>query len=907
MSATKKIALSCLLLAALIVIPLTGCPKSSTAIDKWDAIDILVSEIIPPAADDARLSAFMPSQPLVKGDVVTSEDGTNYPPINQDTWFIFIDDDPQAFYAHPTRYVFINAQSGKYDIYDQSWPPMINNFSMWDTASVGRGELIELWSVLEFPGPITGSASTAPRGDYGDAPDGQDAYEGVLGRYPTLFNTTNSQLGLITSSQLGAKLPGGHTLNIGEETLGFNVSAEIDATDPNDPDGTPNLVDSDSDERIYIITEQNQARLAFTVAVSAGAPNTTRYANALIDFDQSGNWSQGPAGTEWVTVNLPVDVDPGSSDTIMTPLFDWGNQSPLVWPVWMRLALTRSEIEESQFADIGGWDGSGQFDYGEIEDYCGFLTDNPPLPDGDGNGGGNGAPPSGPARGPCGYDINYYSLIINCGDCAKHIAQGMPIAQSAASSMTTVTSAQGYTPIANLGPDKSGTNQTNMADIERAFDSLAGNVKCGDYVLIYICGHGKESDGGGIQIYNSSGGKTNQMLKPSDLAKLLNKIAPCPDEDCQTPDACCHVSVIIESCYAGNFNLPGVTGLGRAVVGSSTDTPALGIYPGGGVYTASLVKGLKDPGADTNDPPDGVDPMEANTLASQAVAQNNQQTGRSQQPWSDNQWCDCSCPCKPGIDVEKRVWDETTEDWVDNIGVWPDEPVSFRLDISNSGNCCDLVDIGITDTVPEGLEYTGEVVLYVGGKTYDGEPDDISQGEGGLTLSWNLLEIAKLVPGDSIAIEYNVIARELGEHPNKVYANAHCSQDYGVTVNDHDDASVSVTIPQGEDVLQIFLEGGYKCSIVDEECKGCLVTIYFYVQDLTDGRVPITSISFTVNGKSVINSTGMTSSYYEYTHYIENAPCGQDVTVELRAADSLGFEKSASISGNTSGREGSLQ
>ena len=95
----------------------------------------------------------------------------------------------------------------------------------------------------------------------------------------------------------------------------------------------PNLVDADSDERVYIITEQQQARLAFTVAVSASAPDITRYANTLIDFNQRGNWSKGAAGVEWVTVNLEVDVAPGSSETIMTTLFAWGKATPLTWPV----------------------------------------------------------------------------------------------------------------------------------------------------------------------------------------------------------------------------------------------------------------------------------------------------------------------------------------------------------------------------------------------------------------------------------------------------------------------------------------------------------------------------------------------------------------------------------------------
>jgi len=889
MNTTRKVVISCLLIIVLIAIPLTGCPKPG--IDKWEAIDILVSGVIPPAADDSRISAFMPSEPLKKGDVVTSEDGANYP-IDASTWFIFIDDDPQAFYAHATRYVFIDARTGDYSIVNQSWPPLINNFSMWDTGNLGRGHLIEVWSVLGYPGPIAGSANTNPSADYGDAPDGQDAYYGVPGQYPTLFKTMNSQFGR----------PGGHTLNIGQETLGFNVSAEVDATDPSDPDGVPNLVDSDSDERIYIITEQNQARLAFTVAVSAGAPDMTRHANALIDFDQSGNWGGSANGAEWVAVNLAVDVDPGSSDTIMTPLFNWGKTTPPVWPAWIRLALTREKIEESQFANVGGWDGSGQFEYGEIEDYCGFLTDNPPPPppppNGNGNGGGNGGPPPpGPEKGPCGYDINYYVITISGGDMSKHLAQGTPIVQSSVDTMNQVAANQGYTSAGSFGP---GNN--SLANLAQAFDDLADSVKCGDYVLIYICGHGKKTGGGGIALKNSSG-KTEEEMKPGDLASLLSKIKPCPDEDCETPSKCCHVSVIIESCYAGNFNLPGVTGQGRAVVGTSTDTPSQAT-PSGGVYTNGFAEAAGDPKADTTDPPDGVDPAEASAAGVSAVDKHRQANGTGQQPWSNSQWCDCKCPCSPGIDVEKWVWDEMAEDWADEVTVWPDQTVTFRLDIISSGKCRDIVDLEITDTLPDCLEYAGEAVLYVGGESYGREPGQTSQGDGGLTMSWNLVEIEALAPGESAAIEYEAIARELGENENVVFGSAHCGYDYNVVVSDQDSASVWVTIPQAQDVLEIYLEGYSRCSYVDEECQSCLVTIRFHATDLTGGLLPVTSLALNVNGVTKVNLENISAQYYE--DMIEmKAYCGQDITVELFATNSLGLEAYLSKTGNTT--EGAIE
>ena len=878
MNTAKKIIIPCLIILALIAIPLTGCPKP--LLTKWEAIEILVKEIIPPAADDTRVSAVMPSQMLEKGDVVTSEDGSRYP-ITRKTWFIYIDDSPQAFFGHPTRYVFIDARSGSYDIYPESWPPEINDYSMWNTSDVGRGHLIELWSVLGMPDPITPTANTNPLGDYGDAPDGQDAYYGVLGRYPTLYNTTNSQFGR----------PGGHTLNTGQETLGFNVSDEVDANDPQDPDGMPNLVDADSDERIYVITELTQARLAFTVAVSTGAPDLTRHANALIDFDQSGHWSSGPAGVEWVTVNQEVKVKPGTSDTVMTPLFAWGNQSPLVWPVWLRLALTRAEVDESLFANSGGWDGSGQFEYGEFEDFAAYLTDFPP-PNGNGNGeppppNGNGdPPPPGPKKGPCGYDINYYVLIINAGDCAKHINDGTPIAQSASSSMTSTAQAQGYTPVGNLGP---GNN--SEADMAQAFENLRAKVKCGDYVLIYICGHGysdAKRKGGGIQIYDPTGNKTDEVLTPSELADLLGKIKACPDLECETPHVCCHVSVILESCYAGNFNVPGVTGPGRAVIGTSNDTQSAGIYPGGGVYTAGLVHDMKDPDSDKTDPPDGVDPMEANTSADQAVQNSPLSKARGQQTWSNNQWCECKCPCKPEIDVEKWVWDpryfgdEASLGWVDSINAFPGDQVIFRIDIESSGKCRGIAEVELVDFLPDCLEYGGEAVFYLGEEAYDGTPNNISQVEGGLELFWDFKGLGILEPGESIVIEYIAYAQDWGDNVNVAYGSACCSEDTSVGVNDQDDATV-VVVPPAEDLITGYVDFSAQSHFVDADTCESFFDIFFVVEDITGGDFPLTNVTLNVNGEPAYDSGVIDEAIVERHVGPTQGDCGDVIDVELVA------------------------
>lgn len=781
------------LLIALIIAPTPGCepgPDPDTEITRDDALEILVSDIIQPAAEYRELSAFMLSQPLQDGDIVTSESGETYT-IDGNTWFIFIDDHPMAFFAHDCRYVFINAQTGAHDVVDETWPPDINDHSMWDTLSIGRGDMINLYSVLDSAVAIGGIASTAPAGDYGDAPDEQDAYWGVSGRFPTLYNTTNSHF----------DRPGAHTMNTGQEMLGLHVSVEVDATDPADPDGMPNLVDADSDERIFVIVEGTQAKLAFTVTVDSNAPAVTRYANALLDFDQDGGWSEGAHGDEWVVANLGVDVAPGSSETAITPWFSWGNQSTLSSPVWMRLLLAREQVDQSLFANVGGWDGSGQFQYGEVEDYFVFLTGQPALPEyalwpptpglpprGNGQPPGNGAEPPGPETGPCGYDVQYHIITISGGDSSRDIANGTPIVQHSVDTMTALAGEQGYTSAGNLGP---GSN--SMADIGAAFDNLAANVKCGDHVLIYICGHGKKGGGGGIAL-KDAGGRTQDEMKPQGLQDLLSKIPPCPDEDCDVPGKCCSVTVIIESCYAGNFNVPGLNDRqGTTVIGTSANTPSWATHSGGGVYTQGFDKDSRNPDSDT-DGDDAVDPAEANVTAVGAVNDFNSARGTSQAPWiSSGPPCECKCPCEPGIDADKWVWDGLSQEWVDEIMASPGLLVHFRLEIENDGECRDIAEPKMVDVMDACLEYLeGTSLVSYGGESWPMEPL-IDRGSDGTTLTWDFAPLGLMLsPGDTLSIEFEAIAWEFGENTNVLMASAVCTYDPEVVVSDEATAVVIV-------------------------------------------------------------------------------------------------------------------
>ena len=198
---------------------------------------------------------------------------------------------------------------------------------------------------------ILSAGTGAPIADYGDAPDGLPAgytgpFEGVIGHFPTLYANQ-----------------GAHALETPWEEaafLGNHISWEADACDPNDPDGTPNLIWNDFNDGVKI---DPPATLVFKVTIGVEAPEITWYINVLIDLDRSGAWDREE---EWVIKNLPVEVAPGGSREISQELPSSVVEALTEYlsSAWMRVALTPSPIDETV-----PWDGSGEFSSGEIEDY----------------------------------------------------------------------------------------------------------------------------------------------------------------------------------------------------------------------------------------------------------------------------------------------------------------------------------------------------------------------------------------------------------------------------------------------------------------------------------------------------------------------------------------------------------
>lgn len=273
--------------------------------------------------------------------------------------------------------------------------------------------------------------------DYGDAPDGDygmdTGYYGFTGG-PFIF--TLDSLGVPASFPTVGDdpIPGPYTLDVDEfyigplfggATAGDIPSLEDDVFDPNDPDGPPNLNNAKADcdkengthnpagtgcdpvppysipmngiiSIVFGFPPLGVFRTSVTVSDTVDVEGPA-YWNFLIDLNQDGSWGQG----EWVAQDVPVNLVPGTTQTLISPAFRWPTSgSPwgrLNFPLWARSMVTLDRVRDA----VGGnWDGrgiEGGFSHGEVEDY--FIEWRPMgqrFPGGGGGGGGGGVGACGP-------------------------------------------------------------------------------------------------------------------------------------------------------------------------------------------------------------------------------------------------------------------------------------------------------------------------------------------------------------------------------------------------------------------------------------------------------------------------------------------------------------------------------
>ncbi len=227
-------------------------------------------------------------------------------------------------------------------------------------------------------------STTGPLGDYGDAPDELSAgytraNPQMIGSFPSTFSAASDPSYIL------------HRFPQERVYLGQTVTVEDNAL----------LVDRDLDDGWVPGSFLTCSRARFSVHVTVPREATAGpiYLNVLFDWDHDGRWADfstcttttqrdQQAAEEWAVRNLPLhqqpySLTPGFSGTIDLPEIITG---PLEGELWVRVTISTEPVDERVFVPIvfggHGWNGQGDFLYGETEDYfsCLLVSSDRPLP-----------------------------------------------------------------------------------------------------------------------------------------------------------------------------------------------------------------------------------------------------------------------------------------------------------------------------------------------------------------------------------------------------------------------------------------------------------------------------------------------------------------------------------------------
>jgi hypothetical protein len=277
---------------------------------------------------------------------------------------------------------------------------------------------------------ISTAVQQPPQLEFGDAPEGGIAYPslGVFGQFPTCM--TVGPAGWIQHTNFGAYFGPLVDFETDGNAGACGTAACFPPYDLDEcfQDGDAGLMFPEAftiDNAMNVVTCSGNPGTSLgqtcttavwgtniDIKVTNTMPNQTiGYVNVLCDWDMDGKWSgasQCPtaAAPEWVLVNFPV---PNPYNGPLSNLMAAGSGfliGPRPGHVWVRFTITERPITMTD------WDGNGNFEDGETEDY--LLQVDPYIPPQDLD---FGDAPDNPAA------LGYPTLLINNG--ARHVINGI--------------------------------------------------------------------------------------------------------------------------------------------------------------------------------------------------------------------------------------------------------------------------------------------------------------------------------------------------------------------------------------------------------------------------------------------------------------------------------------------------
>lgn len=170
--------------ALAIIILVAGTTGAASTLDVNQVVDLVTTRILPKLAIATDYVAFAHPRLLDKDDELSPYAPTPIPadigqlpylvPYDLDapTWFVWIDLQPYARYAHDTLFVLIDATDGSYVVQAEMWWPVLNGESLWVEQDDYWNE--ENWIACSLSASMPSGTSTAicepdlPGSDYYD-------------------------------------------------------------------------------------------------------------------------------------------------------------------------------------------------------------------------------------------------------------------------------------------------------------------------------------------------------------------------------------------------------------------------------------------------------------------------------------------------------------------------------------------------------------------------------------------------------------------------------------------------------------------------------------------------------------------------------------------------------------------
>lgn len=106
-----------------------GTPGAAATINEDGAVE----KVLEGKAVGEGQTGYVFCRQLSSGDKIATMGDDKYS-VSGPAWFVYVDENPGAFFEHDVKYIFVDASTGETKTYAESWPPDVNGDDIFTAA-----------------------------------------------------------------------------------------------------------------------------------------------------------------------------------------------------------------------------------------------------------------------------------------------------------------------------------------------------------------------------------------------------------------------------------------------------------------------------------------------------------------------------------------------------------------------------------------------------------------------------------------------------------------------------------------------------------------------------------------------------------------------------------------------------